>query len=429
MRVKFFCQTFIMLLVALSHTVAHAQENRRPRLYYYNFDVSDIQYFVYYPAENPNYRRPAYGLYGVGFALDPDGDPNSSTSYVDEEGNPLYTVHRIVTGHNAGTASGKWQYGSLTGEHTYTVYEDRIGSDEIWKDLPPLAENEAFPLDDYDQLRFLAEESSANVPNRHVYDTPPWLTFRAWDQSAGTVYEKASFTALGTSISENEFVLELSQSPTQQQENRLADLEEKTNLFQDQSSETAQDQTGEVDALKEQLQTLTGTVADQDQTGEVDALKEQLQTLTGTVAAQDQTSEVEALKEQLQTLTGTVAAQDQTSEVDALKERLQALEETVASLTAQQGSVTTLAVANRTSQPVNVRAYPNPADQVLQFVGLSALKAYTYRIHTTGGVQRLAGRLRNADPIVISSLSKGQYVLSLHENDGTEVLNSLFWVR
>ena len=79
--------------------------------------------------------------------------------------------------------------------------------------------------------------------------------------------------------------------------------------------------------------------------------------------------------------------------------------------------------------PQSSRAYPNPAYRSLQFANLSPTTSYTYKIYASTGQLVLSGDLRSSDAIDISRLLAGQYILTLQNESGSEVLRSNLVVK
>ena len=76
-----------------------------------------------------------------------------------------------------------------------------------------------------------------------------------------------------------------------------------------------------------------------------------------------------------------------------------------------------------------LRAYPNPASGSVRLVGLSASRTYTCTIYTLAGRVALAGTAHGSAAIDVSGLARGQYVLVLREEDGSETLRARLAVK
>ena len=72
--------------------------------------------------------------------------------------------------------------------------------------------------------------------------------------------------------------------------------------------------------------------------------------------------------------------------------------------------------------------YPNPADRMIRFKGLSVGSRYTYLLYTITGRKALAGSLER-ETINIGALSAGQYILVLQDDRLTEVLREVILIE
>ena len=70
-----------------------------------------------------------------------------------------------------------------------------------------------------------------------------------------------------------------------------------------------------------------------------------------------------------------------------------------------------------------VRVYPNPASREVRLTNLPAA-AHTYRIYSLAGKAALTGAARDSATIDVSGLARGQYVLVLRTEDGSETLRT-----
>ena len=71
----------------------------------------------------------------------------------------------------------------------------------------------------------------------------------------------------------------------------------------------------------------------------------------------------------------------------------------------------------------SVRVYPNPASQEVHLTNLPAA-AHTYRVYSLAGKVALTGTTRGSATIDVSGLTRGQYVLVLRAEDGSETLRT-----
>ena len=71
----------------------------------------------------------------------------------------------------------------------------------------------------------------------------------------------------------------------------------------------------------------------------------------------------------------------------------------------------------------SVHVYPNPASQEVRLTNLPAA-AHTYRVYSLAGKVALTGAARDSAAIDVSGLARGQYVLVLQAEDGSETLRT-----
>ena len=79
----------------------------------------------------------------------------------------------------------------------------------------------------------------------------------------------------------------------------------------------------------------------------------------------------------------------------------------------------------------SVRVYPNPASQEVRLTNLPAgARTYLYRLYSLAGRQVAEGSLKGgAAAMDVSGLARGQYVLVLREEDGSETLRARLAVK
>ena len=75
-----------------------------------------------------------------------------------------------------------------------------------------------------------------------------------------------------------------------------------------------------------------------------------------------------------------------------------------------------------------LRLYPNPTLSVVRFTNLPADRRYLYRVCSLVGQELLSGTVRS-EAINVSSLTSGQYILLLNNEEGNEVLRTHFLVQ
>ena len=73
---------------------------------------------------------------------------------------------------------------------------------------------------------------------------------------------------------------------------------------------------------------------------------------------------------------------------------------------------------------VTLSVYPNPASEVVRFVGLSAARTYLYKVCSLVGHQVAKGSLRGGSAIELAGLSSGQYILVLEGKEGSEAFRT-----
>ena len=255
-----------------------------------------------------------------------------------------------------------------------------------WRDLPPL--NGRYLLlswPDNSSIRFLPADNTQSTEN----GTAPTLTFHAWDKSAGTAGELSSPAALGRSISLGSVTI-----------------------------------AADVYAVGEDGRAIHHSSPDNYNAINLD---ERLKSLEGKGNSYD--TKIAALESKnsgydtkIAALEGKNSGYD--TKIAALEAKVTALMEAIEAL--RGGSSTILNVSQASE---GVRSYPNPSSRRLHFANLAAAQRYTYHIYAPTGAQLQSGSLQATDAIDISSLPLGQYVVTLRDEAGKEVLRSALLVK
>ena len=323
---------------------------------------------------------------------------------------------RVITAYSSGSVAGKWQYKTSS------------SSPSPWTDLPAVAAGEGFllaygvaavvrfvPLDTELDNVLAAEQFAELVANA---DTPPTLSFRVWDESEGTTETVATLADISTSILAltNERTLTLN-GLTNRAEREAEEKAEKV---------AAEEKDAKVDALAEVSAGILSAVQS----------STEISTLQASAAARD--SKISALE----TAKGVAetAATQRDAEISALKAAIAALQGTGVATNPGTDPVNTNNPVN-TNDPANdkdavlhvvaassadegVRAYPNPTSRLLQVAGLAPAQTYIYRLHTSDGKHVSQGTLLTNEPIDISALGKGQYLLTIQDETGKQLFTT-----
>ena len=283
----------------------------------------------------------------------------------------IYTsIGRVVTAYDKGTETGMWQY-----KESYYA---------SWQNMPAL-NGKYLLLGALYSVRF-----SLDDPQSAATGTLPTLTVRAWDRTKGTAGTLATPSDLEGSISITEVVLEY--------------------IVHYPASDTGEPNTqdDEIEAIKAKTTT---------QDTNISALQSSQSTQDTNISA----------------LQSSQSTQD--TEITALKARIKVFRDALAAAgidvpdTGGGTSGTATTIYNVPGSSASARAYPNPAQHTLLFANLVPGRVYVYKIYTSSGTFLSSGTLQRDKGVDISSLAQGQYLLTLHTEEGEEVLKSSLIVK
>ncbi len=288
---------------------------------------------------------------------------------------------RVITAYSPGSVAGKWQY--LT---------------DAWKDLPALNEGEGFLVawgGANGSVRFVPlnpeQIDEAFVEAVNAAETPPSLSVRAWNEKQGTAERIATLADLGTSISPltSERTITL---------DRIDDGRRVVRALEKAASQR-----------DSQISALQAAAAQRDT--EISTL--QAAKSAEEVAAAQRDTKINALQAAIEALKQTTAVSntDSVSTTDSVNNPL-------------NNKDTVLHVVAPSSADEGVRAYPNPASRLLQVAGLAPAQTYTYRLYTADGKHVSQGTLQTNEPIDISPLGKGQYLLTIQDETGKQLFTT-----
>ena len=310
-----------------------------------------------------------------------------------------YVSGRVITAHSPGSVAGKWQH--------------EVGS-STWEDLPAVDEGKGFLLEytvNY-HVRFVpqvaadnrlaAEQFAEAVANA---DTPPTISFRIWDRSQGTTETIATLADISTSL----FGLTDDRTITL---NRLTTRTERAAEAKAKKAATAE-KAAELDAL-------------------VDASDDILSAVQSSTAVSAQSAatntEINTLKAEINVLQAAASQRD--AAINTLKTAIAGLQQTGVSTPVNtpnpvnNAEESVLHVVAPSSADEGVRAYPNPTSRLLQVAGLAPAQTYIYRLHTSDGKHISQGTLLINEPIDISALGKGQYLLTIQDETGKQLFTT-----